>query len=1444
MIAGTLEIQMLANMARLQADMDTAKRSVVGAMASIEKSVGMAKAALAGLASGLLAGFSLVGLIDLTRRAIDAADAMNDLSQRVGISVKDLAKYELAASQSGTTMEALAKGIKGLGANLLEHGAALQKAGITAKDADGALKQVASVFASMPDSIEKTTLAVKLFGKSGMDLIPMLNMGAQGLEEAEQKAAKYAEQMAVMAPIADAFNDNMAELSMHSKTASMSLINDLLPGLVLISKAMAEAAKNGSLLDAAVAGIQTLLSGDDLHKANVKTVEGLDLVMAAESALAKARAAGDADRIARLENTVRLRKEEMAVHDNYRKMLQAEREGPAAAPEKPAVDPMANYKAMMKALGGDGEADKAAKEMQKLIAAGKDLAASLLQQDAGLSGDFIKKWESLGLAYEKGAISLDVLTKAQAVLLEGQPAIKAMAEAEIKAAQDVANARSAARAKEEEGISAYMLAQEQARHAGEQGAQDALKAAQDLYDQYGKSKSQIEKLVIAELKLKQARVTADSEEYASLQRQIELRGKLVTVLENTEALDQQKGIWQSIEQTAHSTFVNIFNGGQDAFTKLRDTLKATLLDLLYQMTVKKWIFNIAANVSGENVAGAAISGMSGGSGGMGNLGSLSSLYSMGSKAVGTVGGWFGIGGGAAATTPAVGSAFTGAASNSAFAAANGSAGAAGFAGIPVVGWIAMGMMASGDAYDQGFRSGNVGGEGYAVSDGGQLGPNGMLQGLDKILQGLGIDGKTAAILTGSALGSKAMYSVLGGYKVSSDGSALTGTVGGSGSSLQQRNDYTQDHRGFLGMGSYTTHNSEYVAADPGAVKYVDAATGVITASVKHFASTLGLIPEAVDGYTQQIDVSLAGLSADKQKEAIDEALTGFMDSMITSAYGAQGAAFARAGETASETMVRLATDLTFVNSGLTLLGYSAMTASLANADAASGFVAAAGGTDALTASVAYYYEHFRSDSQRAADGVAGLSQSFAALGIDTVPATRAQFDALLGGLDLTTTAGQNTAAGLLALAPAFDSVANSALAAANKMLGALADYGTSEEVRDFTVGMIQRGLADGGVNLTRDQIANASRADARALYEEYVAAGDQRGADAILDQYKAFANITQPKAEAPTPGVLQGNGLAASGSGGSSSGGGGSDAFSSMLSAWQSATDAIIKTMADLRTALIENGPNSFAKIQTEYAIQLAQARAGDLGAMQDMPGIAKSMVEAGKTHSRTALDQARLTARVYNDLDGLTAAAAARAVAASAASAAGPTGGSTSFPQSSYGMMYEDKTLAWLHSQNTSGEYASSFAGYDNKLGYWAPTGTQANGSLLADGSGSVYTDPVTGALRAHKTGDSDPNMMVPAFAGGGWHAGGWAMVGENGPELAHMPPAQIYTAANTRAMLVGGGDSSDNGELLAEIRLMRTELAESKKELEKITKASKESAFTLGKFDVRGMPPERAAA
>lgn len=205
-----------------------------------------AQADLAGRALGALGvTFSAAAAVAFVKGTIDAADGMNDLSQKVGIGIRQLAGWTLAANQSGTSMESVARGIKGLSGYMVEHGDKMRAAGITATDANGAMIQLADLFSALPDGVEKTTLAVNLFGKAGMDMIPMLNMGSAGLAEAQQKADDYGKKMAELAPQADKFNDEMAELALQSKAAGINITQFFIPGLIGLSKWLNDVAAGG-----------------------------------------------------------------------------------------------------------------------------------------------------------------------------------------------------------------------------------------------------------------------------------------------------------------------------------------------------------------------------------------------------------------------------------------------------------------------------------------------------------------------------------------------------------------------------------------------------------------------------------------------------------------------------------------------------------------------------------------------------------------------------------------------------------------------------------------------------------------------------------------------------------------------------------------------------------------------------------------------------------------------------------------------------------------------------------------------------------------------------------------------------------------------------------------------------------------------------------------------
>lgn len=157
---------------------------------------------------------------------------------------------------------------------------------------------------------------------------------------------------------------------------------------------------------------------------------------------------------------------------------------------------------------------------------------------------------------------------------------------------------------------------------------------------YGKSTSEVTKATIAELEYKLALTEVSDQEgdvTRSLKARISALKELAAAQETENSLEKEanrfKELWTSVDQTAKSAFTSILNGGKDAFTRLRDTLKSSLLDLLYQMTIKKWVFNITANISGasptslQSVAG-SISGLSG-IGGLGDLGAAGSLIGTG-----------------------------------------------------------------------------------------------------------------------------------------------------------------------------------------------------------------------------------------------------------------------------------------------------------------------------------------------------------------------------------------------------------------------------------------------------------------------------------------------------------------------------------------------------------------------------------------------------------------------------------------------------------------------------------------------------------------------------------------------------------------------------------------------------------------------------------------------
>lgn len=207
-------------------------------VAELTKNVGAVFAAVGSAVGG--------SLLLMAKKAADYGDAMLDASQKTGISTKQLSALRLVAQQSGSSFEGITAGATKLSLSLFEAGTkggdaakVFTALGISVKDSTGRIRdasdvlpQIADRFATMKDGAEKTAIAVKLFGKAGADMIPVLNNGADGFRRAAEMVEKYNLETADGGRLGDEFNDNMAETGIAVQGLANQLGAALLPGMI------------------------------------------------------------------------------------------------------------------------------------------------------------------------------------------------------------------------------------------------------------------------------------------------------------------------------------------------------------------------------------------------------------------------------------------------------------------------------------------------------------------------------------------------------------------------------------------------------------------------------------------------------------------------------------------------------------------------------------------------------------------------------------------------------------------------------------------------------------------------------------------------------------------------------------------------------------------------------------------------------------------------------------------------------------------------------------------------------------------------------------------------------------------------------------------------------------------------------------------------------------
>src|SRR5258706_5137461 len=140
----------------------------------------------------------------MTVHAINVADETGKMAQKAGTTSEILSALAYAGKISALSMEDLGMSLKFLSNGMIDTAekgymgeGALRKLQIAATDSSGQLRDshqvlldVAQAFSKMEDGAQKTAMATELFGRAGMNMIPMLNQGRAGIAELEAEAGR------------------------------------------------------------------------------------------------------------------------------------------------------------------------------------------------------------------------------------------------------------------------------------------------------------------------------------------------------------------------------------------------------------------------------------------------------------------------------------------------------------------------------------------------------------------------------------------------------------------------------------------------------------------------------------------------------------------------------------------------------------------------------------------------------------------------------------------------------------------------------------------------------------------------------------------------------------------------------------------------------------------------------------------------------------------------------------------------------------------------------------------------------------------------------------------------------------------------------------------------------------------------------------------------------
>ncbi len=1040
---GTLEIELLANIARLSKDMDDAKTIVGQTAQKIQGHINMLQNAFAALAGVLAVGY----FVNIVKSGIDAQEQLGKLSKQTGDSAAALLAFKGVGMLTGTSIDTIAAASVKMSKNFSDMSpagktasTAIQSLGINLNDfqkmnPDQRMLAVAGAMNKFKDGSEKTAAAVAIFGRSGAQILPFLDDLGKNVDGVSAKLTDQAIATAALrAEQAKTFGDNLVQIQKNQNEWKKDLTNGLLPALADITTAFVGMDKTGGGLKAQLKQMSddgTL--SDYLKGAAVAAsylVDGLQFLWKILQTLGKFIGTFVADALQGISDT----------GTAIGQVLKGDFSGAVKTMQdssKQSADAWVGAgKDIANVWGGKymGESFRESLDSVKKLGEGGKAAAA----DLGAAVAPTKEMIAAGDAFTKSIEGLNAQLKIE--LSTGAPLTQAKKEmikldSDLKSGKIYLTAAQLAHDKaliqSNEDMQDSIAAQKEYKKAQDEAIKKTYEQAKSIEDEavkqrehnetLGMSKSQIDAFTAAQLRAKistlEATVAledqtgvcdANSDAHRALLKALQ---DLAAAKEDgvaAEAAKQASDEWKKTADNMESSLTDSLMRAFESGKGFGQAFKDTLVNSFKTMILKPTIQGIIGGVFGGGSMGAAASGSSGAS--AGGLGGVMGMVGMAKSAYGFLNGGAisSLGNGITSLGAQMGS--TGlqdfgsgmAGGDGTFATSQGVSSAGGMAGT-ALGYL--GGAAIGE-----FAGRKISG-GYSAI-GGQSGSSAV--NIGTLVGALG--GPIGAAIGGVIGGVVNRAFGMSAKKVGDSG--IEGSLGGGDATGQTYADWKQKGGWFR----KDKHGTDYGAIDDVTSQALDNGASAVYQQTKAWADALKLPGEKLASVTTDFKIKLGDDVAANQT-AITKVFTDYQNSLAAQ-FSDVLTPFKKAGESFIDTMNRLVV-LQSVSENLNQFGGIFSNIAKLSVDAKEQLIGFAGGIDALISKTQTFVDQYYSDGEKYGMQSKKIESAFTAIGVDgSQLQTKDQFRALLEKQDISTENGRKVAAALLDIAPAFAGVAD------------------------------------------------------------------------------------------------------------------------------------------------------------------------------------------------------------------------------------------------------------------------------------------------------------------------------------------------------------------------------------------------------------------------------------